>query len=245
MKRTARIITLSLAAALVILLAGALPAAAQGDDEATCRQLMGFWDPVEGRCVLALSFEMELTYPVEVVGYSVPQQAVDEMYGTMITRFTGMFQDPAYLPYGYPMTLYVDYELIPYSAQVYSLRFDISEYTGGAHPNSYTYTMTYDMSRNVMLTLDDVFLPGSGYLDTLAALVQTDLTAQMGEYADAAWIAQGAGPDPWNFRSWTITPAGITFYFDPYQVAPYAMGPQQVTIPLSQLSGWLAPPFGP
>ncbi|HVO71034.1 MAG TPA: RsiV family protein [Aggregatilineaceae bacterium] len=60
---------------------------------------------------------------------------------------------------------------------------------------------------------------------------------------DTNRIHQGTGENPDNYKSWTITPDGLTFYFDPYQVAAYVAGTQTVTIPLAQLSAILAAPF--
>jgi hypothetical protein len=44
-----------------------------------------------------------------------------------------------------------------------------------------------------------------------------------------------------NYRNWNITPDGLMITFDEYQVAPYAAGPQTVTVPYSELRGLINP----
>ena len=63
---------------------------------------------------------------------------------------------------------------------------------------------------------------------------------------DDDWIQRGAGASGENYDSWTITKQGLKIHFDPYQVAPYAAGPQQVTIPYSALKDIIKAdgPFG-
>jgi hypothetical protein len=44
-------------------------------------------------------------------------------------------------------------------------------------------------------------------------------------------IARGAAAAAQNYRSWMITAQVLKFTFDPYQVASYAEGPQEVVVP--------------
>jgi len=48
-----------------------------------------------------------------------------------------------------------------------------------------------------------------------------------------------------NYQNWVLTPDALVFTFEQYQVAPYAAGPQTVTIPLSDVQDILAPEFAP
>ncbi len=57
--------------------------------------------------------------------------------------------------------------------------------------------------------------------------------------SDDEWIATGAGPKAENFDSWNITKTGILINFDPYQVAAYAAGPQDVLIPYEEIKSIL------
>jgi hypothetical protein len=73
-----------------------------------------------------------------------------------------------------------------------------------------------------------------------------DLTEQMrekmsGDDPDTDWIREGAGPKEENYKNWNISPKGLEISFDPYQVASYAAGPHEVTIPLSALTDVIDP----
>jgi hypothetical protein len=70
------------------------------------------------------------------------------------------------------------------------------------------------------------------------------LESALGEMADPSWIQEGAGPRTDNFARWALVEEGLTIFFDPYQVAPWAAGPQAVTIPRAALAE-VAAPGGP
>jgi hypothetical protein len=88
---------------------------------------------------------------------------------------------------------------------VLSLKFTISDYTGGAHGNLYFQTYTFDLVQSRIFTLNDLFLPGIDPLATLAPIVQADLAAQMGEFADPTWIQEGTDSLD-EYVSFVITP---------------------------------------
>ena len=115
-----------------------------------------------------------------------------------------------------------------------SIEFTVSSYSAGAaHPNSYTEVVNFDLKNGKLLKLADLFLPGSKYLQTLAMYCIQALKKQAkAEGADAMlddeWIQKGAGPELTNYDNWTISKKGLGITFDPYQVGPYAAGPQHV-----------------
>ncbi len=120
-----------------------------------------------------------------------------------------------------------------------SVQFDVgSYYQGAAHPNSYTETLNYDLKNGKQLKLADLFKPGSKYLQTLSTLCVADLKKQWKEKnaeVTEDMFKDGSAPTAKNYESWTITKRGIGINFDPYQVAPYAAGPQFVMVPYSAL----------
>jgi|SRR5687767_112651 len=120
-----------------------------------------------------------------------------------------------------------------------SVQFDVgSYYQGAAHPNSYTETLNYDLKNGKQLRLADLFKPGSKYLQTLSTLCTADLKKQWKEKNAEViedMLKDGSSPTAKNYESWTITKRGLGINFDPYQVAPYAAGPQFVMVPYSAL----------
>jgi hypothetical protein len=54
-------------------------------------------------------------------------------------------------------------------------------------------------------------------------------------------IISGTEPTRENFQHISLTQEGLTVNFNPYQIAPYARGNQQVHIPLPHLENILSP----
>ncbi len=135
--------------------------------------------------------------------------------------------------------LEVTYTLLHQFEEVWSLKFDFSFYSdGAAHPGGYSRTLNYDLARSRELTLADLFLPNSAYLQVISAYCTAELSKQ--PFFEGPFTA-GASPLPENYRNWNITSEGLLVTFDEYQVAPYAAGPQQVLVPYSALTDIIDP----
>ncbi|HEX8097752.1 MAG TPA: RsiV family protein, partial [Pyrinomonadaceae bacterium] len=50
-----------------------------------------------------------------------------------------------------------------------------------------------------------------------------------------------AAPEAENYKVWNVTRKGVFVTFDPYQVGPYAAGPQYVLVPFSALKSIMRP----
>jgi len=139
----------------------------------------------------------------------------------------------------------VTYNVLFQSADIASIKFVVVGYTSGAaHPYHYTITVNYDFEQSRSLLLDELFLPGSNYLEPISNYCFAELSKQPG--FEGPW-QEGAAPTPENYRNWNITPDGLMITFDEYQVAPYASGPQTVIVPYRELQAVMdpqAPPGG-
>jgi hypothetical protein len=141
----------------------------------------------------------------------------------------------------------ISYTVVLAKDDLISIEFTVSSYSAGAaHPNSYTEVVNFDLKNGKLLKLADLFLPGSKYVQTLATYCIQGLKKQAKEQgADAMldddWIQKGAAPELTNYDNWTITKKGLGITFDPYQVGPYAAGPQQVLVPYSALKEIIKP----
>src|SRR6185503_4712394 len=129
--------------------------------------------------------------------------------------------------------------------ELVSVQFDVgSYYQGAAHPNSYTETLNYDLKNGKQLKLADLFKPGAKFLQTLSTFCTEDLKKQWKQKNEESvdeMLKDGTAPTAKNYESWTITKRGIGINFDPYQVAPYAVGPQFVMVPYSALKDLIKP----
>lgn len=141
--------------------------------------------------------------------------------------------------------LNIGYEVALAQDDLVSVQFDIgSYYQGAAHPNSYTNVINYDLKNGKQLNLNDLFKPGSKYLQALATYAIADLKKQSKEKSNSLpddMIESGAAPSAKNYQSWTITKKGLGINFDPYQVGPYAAGPHFVLVPYANLKDLINP----
>ena len=141
----------------------------------------------------------------------------------------------------------IGYEVALAKDDLISIDFTVGTYSAGAaHPNSYTDVVNFDLKNGKQLKLADLFTPGSKYVGTLATYAIQDLKKQnkapgADAMLDDEWIQRGAGPDATNYDNWSITKKGLAITFDPYQVGPYAAGPQHVLVPYSALKEIIKP----
>ncbi len=166
---------------------------------------------------------------------------IQSYIGGVISQFkTG--GNAAYPPGGAKQTLQIKY-LVSSSPHTVSYIFTVYENTLGAHGNLFFHTFTFDTSTGAKLTLADLFAPNATYLDTLSAISRAELPGVIGKNADTGFITRGTTPEAKNFENFFIDNGYLDILFDPYQVAPYALGPQTLRIPLATLGAILNPHY--
>lgn len=109
-----------------------------------------------------------------------------------------------------------------------SVELLLSQYTGGAHGLTNFDGLSFDRATGRRLSLDDALKLTGLTLDQVSAQASSTLTTSMGE---DFIFPEGTSPDPVNFASFVVSDKDVTFIFQPYQVGPYAAGPQEVAIP--------------
>jgi len=122
------------------------------------------------------------------------------------------------------------------TAGVLSLAFFESSFTGGAHPNSLLLYAAVDLRSGRTLDLSDVVREGrQERLNTLAESLfrRTKLLGKEDDLREAGyWFEEGRFHLNQNFA---LRKDGLAFYFNPYEVAPYALGPTELVIPYDSL----------
>jgi hypothetical protein len=121
---------------------------------------------------------------------------------------------------------------------------DITEFsfTGGAHPNTRRRLVSFDVATGRLLGPEDL----TGDLGGFTAVVEAQLRADRGlgpnDDMEAAgfWLPEGEFTLPGNMG---VVAEGILFHWDAYEIAPYAMGPIDVTIPVDDLSEVATPAY--
>ena len=127
----------------------------------------------------------------------------------------------------------IKYELVSKTDRFFSIQFKISSYVqGAAHPNNRIVSFNYDLESGQELKLEQLFTPGSAYLQFISDFCKADLGKRQ-----IGFDSQQTGADPVaeNFQIWNVGDDGLRITFNEYQVAAYAAGPQVVVIPYTVL----------
>ena len=114
------------------------------------------------------------------------------------------------------------------------------DYSGGAHPNSSTIFLNIQAQTGARVQLDNILKPG--YKDALTKIGERIFREQR-DLADTASFKRNAFDFPDDKfqlnKNYGFTKEGILFYYNSYEVAPYAAGPTEVLIPYTEIKDWL------
>jgi hypothetical protein len=117
------------------------------------------------------------------------------------------------------------------------LEFYWQAYTGGAHPNSTTQFANFDIMTGRRLGLSDLLI--DGYEEPLARIVESHFREARGLDPAVSLEEVGFWFEGGKFKlsdDFAIRDNGLTFYYNAYDIAAYAMGPTEVIVPYEELS---------
>lgn len=126
-----------------------------------------------------------------------------------------------------------------YEKNLLVYRINYNEYTGGAHGIYMTTYLNFDLDLMRPLRLDDIFV--GDYQEPLTDLIWNQLMADNGaktraELEDMGYGSTGEIAATENFY---LNKDGVTFYYNVYDITPYAMGPVVVSLPFQMLEHML------
>lgn len=137
-------------------------------------------------------------------------------------------------------SLYSAYKIHRSTPDYVEVELGMSEFTGGAHGQSYTTMYHYDVASGKDLSFSDLFAPNSDFVNQVSKMATNELMAKKDQIGtDSAMVYTGAGANEANFKNFSTLSDTLSLLFDPYAVAPYAAGPQVVKIPFSKLESIL------
>ncbi len=124
------------------------------------------------------------------------------------------------------------------SAKVITVRIDTYAYTGGAHPNTNLAFYVFDREMGRALLLPDLVSDTTALLRVVEKTFrkQQGLQPQTNLEERGYFLRDGRFFLPANVG---LSRAGMVFYYNPYEIAAYALGPIEVTVPYEQLAGIL------
>ena len=127
-----------------------------------------------------------------------------------------------------------------YKKNLLVYRIDYNEFTGGAHGIYMSTFLNMDLRTLSPIRLDDIFV--GEYQEALTDLLWNQLMADnkattRQEVEEMGYTSTGDLEPTENFY---LSEKGITFYYNIYEIAPYVMGPVEITLPYEIMSHLLS-----
>jgi len=115
-------------------------------------------------------------------------------------------------------------------------------YLGGAHPNSYSKFVNFDLSTGDELKLEDILI--EGYLEKIN-IVGEKIFRQTNEIEPNKNLTEAGYWFDNNMFSinnnFTVDENGMTFYYNNYEITAYAFGPTDLFIPYNRINDLIKP----
>ncbi len=115
-------------------------------------------------------------------------------------------------------------------------------FTGGAHGNYGTVYYNFDATTGQLIHLEDILV--TGYEAPLKVIAEpifkkNYLEAGMTNYSEVGFYFEN---DVFKLtKNFAMTKEGLKFLYNPYEVAPYALGQQEIIIPYTDLTELIKP----
>ena len=129
------------------------------------------------------------------------------------------------------------------SPAIFSVKFDLSFFTGGAHPQYAATFTSFNAATGAKIALDDVLVAGFG--PRLTRIAENRFRARNGikpgmTLRDAGYIFFKNDTFALNDNFW-FGPKGVTFFYNTYEIAPYAMGTTELLLTYRQINELIRP----
>jgi hypothetical protein len=118
--------------------------------------------------------------------------------------------------------------------------------TGGAHPSSHTQHFCYDVRRRHFVRLREVIAEGA--LERLSEIGEARFRELKGIEPDASLAEAGFTFHEDRFElshNFLVTEEGLLFHWERYWIAPYALGPTELTLPWDEVRDLVRPEYVP
>lgn len=134
-----------------------------------------------------------------------------------------------------PFGSYSSYETCTLKPGFISMYVDYYQYTGGAHGLTDRMAYNIDLSNGNKVMLGDLFTSGYAYESKINQAIAAAIKSSPEMYFDGAFSGIKEN------QEYYIKDNHLIIYFQQYEIAPYAAGIPEFSIPLSELSAGLKP----
>ena len=141
-----------------------------------------------------------------------------------------------------PWELNCEGKVIYQNDKIFSLALNNYRFTGGAHPNTHTKILNFDLKEGRVLSIEDLITDWKAFTQ----LAEGSLRAEKGIDDSVSWSEAGFFMEHFQVSSnFALTTEGIMLYYNTYEIAPYAAGITEFVIPYDRLKGVIRPEFVP
>lgn len=178
-----------------------------------------------------VSYEEETaTTTIDVTYKTFGISTIDTAFENVVDGYVRDFKAQAVTfgasPTNRPYVLAVEGQAYATTATTAGIQFLVYKDFGGAHGLPQLLGVNIDRESGEVVTLTETLERISLSLDELAQAAQTHFAQELGD----SLYMEGLAPEEENFSSFLIASDAVTFYFQPYQIAAYALGAHELSI---------------
>ncbi|AFZ42453.1 hypothetical protein PCC7418_0216 [Halothece sp. PCC 7418] len=159
------------------------------------------------------------------------QQDLDQIVEAIFLDFNQTFQD-ATMQVANHWTIELTGEQISETENTITVVLSEYSYMGGAHPNSYQTYLNFNKKTGDIIQLKDLITEEETVLEVAEKRFREVYDVAPNRPLTEAGLFENQLTLPENFA---ITQEGLLFFYNTYEIAPYAAGRYQFTIPRQQL----------
>lgn len=160
--------------------------------------------------------------------------SIEASLGDFIKEAKSFYQEFPEAAAGYAME--VEQTVLFNSSEIFTIEEFTYAFTGGAHGNYGTSYYNFDIAKGQKIELTDILK--ANYEPALKMIAEpifkaAYLSEGMTKYSEAGFYFEN---DEFILTdNYAITKQGLKFVYNPYEVAPYALGQQEIVIPYTLL----------
>ncbi len=136
-------------------------------------------------------------------------------------------------------------EILLSNSAFLTIEIQSETFHGGAHPNGHREYLNFRPASGERIELASLLLPGA--LPKLLLILEKRFRTERGLEEQQNLTEAGFTFENGKFRlpiQWGADARGLLFFYNAYEIAPYAMGPTRVHLPYSELKSVLRPDSG-
>lgn len=163
------------------------------------------------------------------------REKLSEVADSLIVEYRQFLEE--HEAYDIPWEVQTEGEVLFQNGRIVSFEVSNYSYTGGAHPNTYIRLLSFDTDEGAPLNWGGIIRDSTRLLDLAEDFFRRE--RDIGPEVDLR--SRGFFQDqPFQLpENYAPVERGVYFFYNPYEVAPYAAGPTEFIIPYESLRGVL------